>query len=593
MASNLGTAVWGIVPLNYTGTLLQDMTQGWRSNYLASCNQKLRFQVVWTDGNRIYENTEPSKDNFSGGQGDVVNVIFKVYATTEYPLPANWADYDLLATIKKSRDIANKHYATGSAPKGHRFTIDISEICANRLSYSLVPVNKGTWQSAEWGGMNGGLSKQDNVTELISPYNVTPNGAWSTIRVDAEFEIINADGEIEASTTGMAAAPTIRIINSVAQFEDDDLYLNSYYTLGSQTPTVSRQNRFMSRYPNHEYNTTRFPSLKTVRLDEEAEWLYFYIHQLVDAGAVNMKIMEIYGKSYTHAQYQALVAGTAGPTDFDQEFVFNAFAGTLNLDAGNGVSDVTTSFNRNQNRVCVQNVSPTYINANAYPPQTGALPYSSQFSPIDSDTYAYRLYVRGIQNTTARRRSSVNWYRVDHEEAKPAYDFVRFHWLNSMGGIDSYTAKRNITEGYSISKDIIERKSADRTWYQDDSNLGAAVPDSDYISNTMRGGNLYKGGREVSNVNADRVHSVFTEPINTNVARWLKELMLSPNVWVELDTAATKRGNTVNPYQRPSTKGYIPVIITNSDIETINQEQGLVSFNIEYTLAHKVQTQRN
>ena len=37
----------------------------------------------------------------------------------------------------------------------------------------------------------------------------------------------------------------------------------------------------------------------------------------------------------------------------------------------------------------------------------------------------------------------------------------------------------------------------------------------------------------------------------------------------------------------------MPVIITNSDIETINQEQGLVSFNIEYTLAHKVQTQRN
>ena len=40
-------------------------------------------------------------------------------------------------------------------------------------------------------------------------------------------------------------------------------------------------------------------------------------------------------------------------------------------------------------------------------------------------------------------------------------------------------------------------------------------------------------------------------------------------------------------------KQYIPVIITNSDIETVNQENGLVRFNIEYTLAHKVQTQRN
>ena len=69
--------------------------------------------------------------------------------------------------------------------------------------------------------------------------------------------------------------------------------------------------------------------------------------------------------------------------------------------------------------------------------------------------------------------------------------------------------------------------------------------------------------------------------------------MLSPNVWIEKDTQATNRGNSSNPYLRPSTKGYIPVIITNSDIETVNQENGLVRFNIEYTLAHKVKTQRN
>ena len=70
-------------------------------------------------------------------------------------------------------------------------------------------------------------------------------------------------------------------------------------------------------------------------------------------------------------------------------------------------------------------------------------------------------------------------------------------------------------------------------------------------------------------------------------------MLLSPNVWIEKDTEATKEGNTLNDYLRPSTKGYIPVIITNSDIETVNQENGLVRFNIEYTLSHKVQTQRN
>ena len=114
-----------------------------------------------------------------------------------------------------------------------------------------------------------------------------------------------------------------------------------------------------------------------------------------------------------------------------------------------------------------------------------------------------------------------------------------------------------------------------------------------YHSDTMRGGDIYKGGREVSNVNAERTQSVYTEPLNKSIAKWLEEMILSPNVWIEMDTDATEMGYKRNPYLRPSTKEYIPVIITNSDVETVNQAEGLVKFNIEYTLAHKVITQRN
>ena len=70
-------------------------------------------------------------------------------------------------------------------------------------------------------------------------------------------------------------------------------------------------------------------------------------------------------------------------------------------------------------------------------------------------------------------------------------------------------------------------------------------------------------------------------------------MLLSPNVWVEMETGASKFNNNLNSYLRPSTKEYIPVLITNSEVETVNEEQGLVTFNIEYTLAHKVNTQRN
>ena len=198
------------------------------------------------------------------------------------------------------------------------------------------------------------------------------------------------------------------------------------------------------------------------------------------------------------------------------------------------------------------------------------------------------------KNPTTIRATEYRYFGIDRETANVPFGFVRFHWLNRIGGIDSYTAKRYVTESLSAKKSTIETKSADRTWYQDNTLLGnVAVNNDNYISNTMRGGNLYKGGREVLNVTAQRNNSVFTEPLNKQTAEWLEEIITSPNVWIEMDTEATARGNTVNPFQRPSTKEYIPVVITNNEVETLNQESGLVKFNLEYTLAHKVQTQRN
>ena len=63
----------------------------------------------------------------------------------------------------------------------------------------------------------------------------------------------------------------------------------------------------------------------------------------------------------------------------------------------------------------------------------------------------------------------------------------------------------------------------------------------------MRGGNIYKGGREVKSVTADLTKSVYTEPLNKAEANWLKEMLLSPNVWIEMETGATKFNNLINP----------------------------------------------
>ena len=76
---------------------------------------------------------------------------------------------------------------------------------SDQLSYSLCPINKGTWQSTMYGGMNGGLVMQDNVIgnsaatgNPVSNYNVSKNGTFRHLEVKANFEIIGADGEMMA-----------------------------------------------------------------------------------------------------------------------------------------------------------------------------------------------------------------------------------------------------------------------------------------------------------------------------------------------------------------------------------------------------------
>jgi len=572
MAKYKGIIETGIQPVGFLGSQLENMSYNWRSNYLKSANTQLRYQVMW---NGLNEHQTPSKSGYNSQteKGEIINMVFRVYASTQYPYPVSNNNWDLVATIKKARDIANKEYNTNNILSKQRFTIDISEICQDLLSYSLVPINKGTWQSSEWGGMNGGQTKNDNVTATISNYNVTPNGTYRHIKVEATPEVIVEDGTIEEVVgQNPVVFNNIAVINSVAQFEKDDIYYYSRYIIQKSLANVNNPRGFLSFCPNYT-QTSITPFYKQVRVDEEAEWLYWWQRNMGNSGD---QITKARLKVETYLSNGSL-QNTMYLTDFNS-----------NLDTE--VVSSTTVFKLNQNRICVQNVSPTYINANAVD-NSG----STITNQIDSSTSYYKIHLEYTSQTSSViRTTEYRYFKIDREDTKTPYDFVRFHWLNRLGGIDSYTAKRSIVESISVNRSTIETKSADRTWYQDDQLAGGTAVDSNnYISNTMRGGNLYKGGREVLNVNAQRNNSVYTEPLNRQTAKWLEEIMTSPNVWIEMDTDATARGNTVNPYQRPSTKEYIPVIITNGDVETLNQEGGLVKFNIEYTLAHKVQTQRN
>ena len=688
MAKYKGTIIAGIQPLDYTGSQLAEMSRTDRSNHLMSANKTLRYQVMW---NGLNEGQEPSKTSFnpSSNKGDIINIIFDVYATTISPPSADIADWTLVSSIKKTRDIANQNYIAGQPNLAQqRFTVDISSICQDILSYSLVPIKKGTWQSSIYGGMNGGSSKQDNVTQTISSYNVSQNGAFKHIWVYATPEVIVANGTIQKVTQNPLRFNKISVINSLAQFELDNPYYYSSFLINQYVANTNSPKGFMSFCPNKtvQVGDSVVTFMKNVRTDEEAEWLYWYQYKLFNANNSSDYASTARIKVETFSS-----VGTLQNTCYLSDFNSNLATETRNN---------LVVFKQSQSVLCVQNLSPAYINlfaqdnaGNALANQidsstqyykahleyetaednligdsnfdnngwwgldfswtisggnansngsgtiykgstvtigktylvmlevtsyaSGSLIYPNASYSIPSATGKYSFtytatsatvsftgtaFVGSIDNVYVQenpailRATEYRYFNIDRETANIPFGFVRFHWLNRAGGIDSYTAKRNVTEGLAVEKSTVEIKSADRTWVQNQytsANTLTLNDPSAYHSNTMRGGDLYKGGRQVLNVNANRNNSVFTEPLNKQTADWLQEIITSPNVWIEMDTDATQRNNTANPFQRPSTKGYIPVIINNTEVETLNQDAGLVKFNIEYTLAHKVQTQRN
>ena len=700
MAKYKGTIIAGIQPLDYTGSQLAQMSRTNRSNNLMSANKSLRYQVMW---NGLNEGQAPNKNSFnpSSNKGDIINIIFDVYATTISPPSANIADWTLVSSIKKTRDIANQNYIAGQPNLAQqRFTVDISSICQDVLSYSLVPIKKGTWQSSIYGGMNGGSSKQDNVTQTISSYNVTQNGAFRHIWVYATPEVIIANGTIQKVTQNPFKFNKICVINSLAQYELDNPYYYNSFLINQYVSNTNSPRGFMSFCPNKtvQVGNSVLPFAKNVRTDEEAEWLYWYQYKLYNASNINDYASKARIKVETFSS-----VGTVQNTCYLSDFNSNLATETRNN---------LVVFKQSQSVLCAQNLSPVYINlfakddagnaltnqidsstqyykahleyetaednlvtngnfatntnwnntgsngwvintttqamtatsATSYVYQnigsvvgvtytvtadievtsngvaiqsfsgetaiitstTGRKLYTGTFTELDGNTnfgivaqgaFTGSIYSVSVQaNPTTLKATEYRFFNIDRETANIPFGFVRFHWLNRAGGIDSYTAKRNVTEGLSVEKNTVEIKSADRTWVQNQYTSASSLTLNDpsaYISNTMRGGDLYKGGREVLSVNANKNNSVFTEPLNKQTADWLQEIITSPNVWIEMDTDATRRNNTANPFQRPSTKGYIPVIINNTDMEILNQESGLVTFNIEYTLAHKVQTQRN
>ncbi|QDP67818.1 MAG: hypothetical protein Unbinned8210contig1002_6 [Prokaryotic dsDNA virus sp.] len=600
--------------------------KGGSANYILSANMPVIYQAIWTatspDSNETYIPKEA---------GDVVNAVFKVYSTTTYPAPASYSDWDLIATIKKSRDLPNVNYYDSNVPNNQRFTVNIQQILADQLSYTLCPIGAGSINSLSFGGMNGGARAQDNITEMVSPYNLTRNGQFRRIVVLVNFEVLDSNLQIVTSTTTLGAPPTVYALNATVDFRQSN-YFYSQYLVNEWGVSNTKQSRALTRCPNRTLTDSDTPEYKKpMLLNSQGEFLSFFVRSTFNGNhpADVSNVYEVYGKAfYTDGTDEDFVLGSTwsypinnDPTnigeriqsDLSNTFLYNS---DTNIDGESYTGTSDTQFAQYQNNPAIQNVGAAYIDAHAYPPQDAVYPYTgTQFSPINHATKTcthYYVHVRSVwydntggapSNTWQQdRKSSVYWYFIDDEQEPKAFPFVKFYWLNSMGGIDTYTAKRNTLESVSVQRTLSRSQQANKRYNQSNNNDAFTI--KDYISQTTRGYDTYKGGLEVTSVDVQENNSVYTEPMNRTVSNWLSELIKSPNVWIEDSAEGNSdmeeykntfayNANYFNDTLRPLGKIYKPVVITNSEVVTVDEEQGLVSFNIQYTPSYKTTTQRN
>lgn len=543
------------------------------NQFLVSCNSPMIYQVQWGQTLSNVKNIMPESDY---AVNNLVNVIFDVYIGNKIGVSSSGASGSnmfLAGSLRKSRDLPyianegiNPQYTSGNDMIDfHVFTVDISSIVKNYLTYTLTPLLKGS-PSSQF-AMSGNYTTNDflDYTSI--------SGTDRFIDVRARFEIYEQDPSISKKlilSSGHKDFGQVGVINAALQ-HTDKIGLNNY-ALTNGSSTASK--KFLSNCPNDNFAFTTVENYKSIRLDDEGEYLSWWQYRLANSGSPDYiyDMTDFY--MYVITTQSDGSSNTASLRDFQE---------TLGNDTGTFNSTWWASgYNPNTPylyKVLSQNISPAFVNS--VTPNT-----------ITSDTVSYevKLISSGTTLGLSQRVSESRFYTIDKETKNPAYDFVRFHWLNRMGGIDSYTAKRNITETIQANKIFFERKSPNPLYAQQYSNSNV------YGYTTSRdpvGSDLYKPSVNTFAIEATRSNTVYTEPLNNVESKWLEELITSPNVWIELLTEAGDWNRDRNPESHPSQRDYFGVTITNSELETVNQELGLVNFNLTYTMANGINTQSN
>ena len=406
--------------------------------------------------------------------------------------------------------------SSGNTPNNNflYYTIDVSSICRDFLSYDLRPCTQDI----------GNLVKRDITLAEIS------NNVYKKFDVDFQLEEISGGELIDVSSGGTDSGSFVG--TNTALLHEEEHYLNISDNLfdGSATQeqggdlTVQYLHTAESGYTKgrQKYLTTKPTQYRIIGTDE-SEYLSF-LHK--DDGVNDVRVLVRF-RDFNGSLISTSL-GNSYTLIIDKTTDGNGNVGSnLNSWANSGSTDETTS-------VCQVGIGTRNIK------EATATRFNDDCAVTDfSNIKYYDVYTE--YSGSDQIGETVRYY-IDHTRER--IDGVRFHWQNRLGGIDSYTFDGAYSEGINISSMSYEQSIypdfrgqlgqstgdtkvtiGDNPLYAED--YGALVPRVAGLTDDK-----YPSVRK-SKVKAVKEGTAISRPYGFGEQDMFEDLLASPNVWIE------------------------------------------------------------
>jgi len=420
--------------------------------------------------------------------------------------------------VQPSIDIPN-FTSSGNTPNSIflYYTIDVSSICRDFLSYDLRPCTQDT----------GTLVRRDITLAEIS------NNVYQKFDVDFQLEEISGGVLQNVSSDGTDSGTFIA--TNTALLHEQEHYLNISKNLYDGSTTQEQGGDLFYQYIHsgdadyqknrQKYLTTKPVSNRIIGTDE-CEYLSF-LHTDDTTNDVRV-LVRFY--DFNNNVIGTDVAGTGNTYALiiNKTVDGNGNTGSnLNSWANSGSTDATNS-------VCQVGIGTRNIK------ESIASRFNDNCAVTDFSIIKY--YEVYTEYSGSEKIGETVRYYIDHTRQR--VDGVRFHWQNRLGGIDSYTFDGTFSEGINISS-----KSYEQSIYPDfRGQLGASTSNTNVIvgDNPLYAEDYGALVPRVAGLTDDKYHSVrksqvkavkegsaVSRPYGVGEQDMFEDLLASPNVWIE------------------------------------------------------------